>query len=196
MTSFQVKPVAPLRSVQSVSVSEQYGSALNPHYFWHTWQFTLALDCGHTQVRARYGHGSADAPSPESLRPPLPKKVRCKQCPPQRARTTGDVPKFDRLVAALVASMCLAVPSERSALLSWAATNAGHIGDDAVRARARGALALVGIDTLLAAGGQQKIASRVRSAVARWSEDPTDDRRDEVRRAARQLSNNIRGGGE
>lgn len=196
MTSLLVKPVAPLRSVHSVSVSEQHGTALNPHYFWHTWEFTLALDCGHTQVRARYGQGSADAPSPETLRPPLPKKVRCKQCPPQRTRTTGDVPKFDRLVAGLVASMCLAVPSERSALLSWAATNAGHIADDAIRARARGALALVGIDTLLAAGGQEKIGSRVRSAVARWAEDPTDDRRDEVRRAARQLSSNIRGGGE
>lgn len=196
MTSLRVKPVAPLRSVQSVSVSEKCGSALNPHYFWHTWEFTLALDCGHTQVRARYGHDSVDAPSPESLRPPLPKKVRCKQCPSQRSRATEREPKFDRLVAALVASMCLAVPSERSALLSWAATNAGHIGNDAVRARARGALALVGIDALLTAGAREKIGSRVRSAVARWADDPTDDRRDDVRRAARQLSSNIRGGGE
>ena len=196
MTSLRVKPVAPLRSVRSVSVSEKCGSALNPHYFWHTWEFTLALDCGHTQVRARYGQDSVDAPSPESLRPPLPKTVRCKQCPSQRSRATQHEPKFDRLVAALVASMCLAVPSERSALLSWAATNAGHIADDAVRARARGVLALVGIDAVLAAGGREKIGSRVRSAVARWAEDPTGDRRDEVRRAARQLSSNITGGGE
>ncbi|SLH38278.1 17 kDa surface antigen family protein [Mycobacteroides abscessus subsp. massiliense] len=186
-----LKPLRPLRSVSSIAVSEKRGQDLNPHYFWLTWEYTLTLDCGHTQIRARMGDLGADSPKPETLRPPLPKKVRCKDCPPQRCPPQSAEPKFDQLLAALIAALCQAIPSERSALLSWAAAHAGHINDDTIRARAHGALALVGVDALLAAGAQHKIGSRVRAALAQWADDPIDDHRDEVRRAARHLADHV-----
>ncbi len=190
----RVKPLRPLRSVTSITVSEKRGRDLNPHYFWLTWEYTLTLDCGHTQIRARMGSLGDDSPPPETLRKKLPKKARCTQCPPRHREPQQTEPKFDQLIAALVAALCQAIPSQRSALLSWAAIHGAQIVDDTVRARAHGALALIGVDALLAAGAQHKIGSRVRGALAQWADDPTDSRRDEVRRAARHLADHINRG--
>src|SRR5690349_18638834 len=88
-----VRITAPLRRVDNITVSEQGGQALNPHYFWMTWEYSLNLGCGHTQVRARCAF-SGD-PAPAKLKPPLPTRVRCADCPPAPSRGKPRQPRPD-----------------------------------------------------------------------------------------------------
>lgn len=182
--------ISPLRRVANVTVSEKAGEALNPHYFWLTWEYTLRLDCGHTQVRARCVYDGS--PAPEDLNPPLPGRVRCGDCPPVvprpnfRHQKVKPAPVFDPVMGALVAAMCKAAPDRQDTLLGWVATHGRYVADEALRARAYGAMALVLIDTYLPATDNPH-AFEVRDAVRRWAEAPTTENRAEARRATLRL---------
>lgn len=182
---------APLRRVVEVTASEESGTALNSHYFWMTWEYSLRLDCGHTQVRARCAY-SGD-PAPDKLDPALPQHVRCADCPPNTSRRyrhqkVKPAPVFDPVMGALVAAMCKAAPDLQFTLIEWAANHGRYVTNEAQRCRAYGAVALTVIDTYLPATDNRH-APAVREAVQRWSETPTAANLVEVRRAAHRLYN-------
>lgn len=190
--------IAPLRRVTSIAVSEESGEALNPHYFWLTWEYTLRLDCGHTQVRARCAY--SQDPAPEKLTPPLPECVRCADCPPKTSRNyrhqkVTPAPVFDPVMGALVAAMCKAAPDLQYTLIEWAANHGRYVPDEVQRCRAYGAVALLVIDTYLP-GTQNPRAAEVRDAVQRWSDAPTADNRALARRATLRLYKSQRRDGD
>lgn len=178
---------APLRHVERVAVSEESGTALNPNYFWLTREYSLTLECGHVQVRARCAfEGSA----PEKLNPPLPQRVRCANCPsvPSRGRSRNRKPDpvFDPVVGNLVGAMCKGAPERQDSLLEWVDRYGRYVADEVQRDRAYAAVTLTVIDAYLP-DTRNAHAHGVRAAVQRWSEDPTEENRDEIRRASRRL---------
>lgn len=188
---------APLRRVDAITVSDEHGTALNPNYFWLTWEYTLSLECGHTQVRARCAYNFD--PAPDKLDPPLPKRIRCTACSPipsrSRPRKHKPDPVFDPVVGNLVAAMCKAAPDQQDSLLEWVDRHGRYVPDEARRHRSYAAMALRAIDTYLP-DTRNAHASAIRTAVARWADTPTDENRAEVRRAARRLYNAQRRDGD
>lgn len=181
---------APLRTVQKITVSTESGKALNPNYFWLTWEYSLELDCGHVQVRARCAYDFD--PAPEKLTPALPARVRCSKCaavPVQRRRPPTrrkPDPQFDPLVGHLVAAMRTAVPDREDDLLDWVTRFGRWVPDEARRARGYAAMSMVAIDAYLP-DTRNRRAAAVRAAVATWSAEPSRDNRVAVSRAARRL---------
>lgn len=182
------KSIAPLRRVEHVAVSATSGEDLNPHYFWLTWEYSLWLECGHVQVRARCVFKRD--PAPEKLQPPLPRRVRCAECPPVtskgRARSRRPDPTFDPVMGNLVAALCQTVPAQRDSLLDWLNRHGRYVPDAQRRDRAYGAVALAVIDTYLP-DTRNPHAPAVRDAVQRWTTDPGAEQRTQVRRATRRL---------
>lgn len=182
------RATAPLRRVERVAVSEESGKALNPNYFWLTWEYTLSLGCGHVQVRARCAFEFD--PAPEKLNPPLPKRVRCADCSPVpssgRPRKRKRDPVFDPVVGKLVGAMCKATPALEDSLLEWVDRYGRYVPDEAQRSCAYGSIAVSVIDTYLR-DTRNSHALAVRAAVVRWSEEPTAENRAAVRRASRRL---------
>lgn len=183
------RTLAPLQQVERITVSHAAGEELNRHYHWLTREYTLALTCGHTQVRARLALGD---PAPELLDPPLPKRVRCPDCPPAPSRGRGPkprpTPRFDPVVGALVSALCRAMPAQQDPLLEWVERYGRWIEADTRRHRAYGAMALTAIENYLADTTHPQ-ASAVHAAVATWTTEPTSQHRAEIRRASQRLYN-------
>lgn len=184
---------APLRHIENVTVSKESGTALNPHYFWLTWEYTMHLECGHAQVRTRCCYpskcGKID-PAPANLKPPLPERVRCADCTPVLSSGTPRQPKpapvFDPVTGGLVAALCKTAPALQDFLLAWADRFGRYAPDKVQRSRAYGAVALAVID-VYARDTLNPHAQRVRAAVERWSADSAAGNQTAVRQAARRL---------
>lgn len=184
-TETSTTSLAPLRRVQQVTASQQAGTELNPHYMWCTREFTLSLDCGHGQVRARLQvPGEGD--------PQFPQRVRCRDCPPSAARPRSrtvrhrPAPRFDPVASALITDMLQAAPDRQDEFLDWVRRH-GHYEPDATR-RQRGyaAMARAACDAYLPSTDNER-AHAVRTAIEHWHEQPGEHARAGVRRAAKRL---------
>lgn len=187
MNTESTTSLAPLRRVQQVTASCEAGTELNPHYMWCTREFTLELDCGHGQVRARLR-----GPGEES--PQFPQRVRCRDCPPVAARRRSragrrrPAPQFDPVVAALITDMLQAAPDREDEFLEFIRHHGGYEPEPARRQRAYAAMARVVVEDYLPSTDNER-AHAVHAALQQWHEQPTEPARTAVRRAAQRLYN-------
>lgn len=181
--SESTREVHPLRRVTVVDVSEEMGTALgNPHYFWMARRYTMTLECGHTEARVS---SNFEQVKPEEL---MPKKVRCKECPPKRVPVRDKSnPKYDHVASALTAALLGAgKESERNEALDWVSKNGSWIDDDAERALVYGQVAL-GVFDVMMDGRTVKHSGLLRSDIEAWHREPSVTHRELVRRTSRRL---------
>lgn len=178
----KTRDVFPLRQVNDIDVSEKMGTELNPHYFWKTREYTLTLDCGHSEVRTSCNFEHLE------VRELMPKKVRCKKCEPKVVLVRKKMnPKYDHVASALAGAILdIGDEGERDKALDWVADNGRWIEDDTQRARTYGRIALSVFDVMMT-DRTVKHSDSLRSAVIEWMNDPTDDTKEAVRKVSRRL---------
>lgn len=182
----RTKTLYPLQKVETVDVSKEWGPELgNPHLFWLARQFTLKLECGHTDVRVK------NVRSLDETLGRLPKRIRCKSCPGETreaAIAPNPVPERDPFAVTLVTAALRHDAEHQDELLTWANVYTRWIPDDGLRAGARASVALTLIDGYLplAHYGKDWVQGlRLREAITAWAENPTDGNRAAVPAAAK-----------
>lgn len=188
------KHIQPLQAVMNVTVSEKRGKDLNPYYFWMAREFTLHLQCGHTDIRARdvYGRSvvtGADL-SVEGIIASMPKRIRCKTCPPKtitsRPKSKTPDPEYDPLVVALAMAARHADPNTETEMLTWLADNGRFVADPDARDRAHRAVIVELVDRY-AEDAHPVHAPVATAAVHAWAADPTEENRQAARKLVRRL---------
>ena len=173
----------PLRRVVSVTVSQESGTALGPHYFWLTRRYTGILECGHEVARYSCNFGALPAAQV------LPKRIRCVACPGVerrgRARPVASPPKYDPVGDALLQALLQLDRDSQDVLLRFEGA-VTHLSDDRARASVHAAVALAWVDHVLATESVVH-AEGMRTALKQWRDDPREETLQGVRRAVRRV---------
>lgn len=174
------RDVHPLRTVESIDVSEAQGPELgNPHYFHMDKRYTMTLECGHTQARVSSNF--------EHLKPAdlMPKRVRCKECQPHQVPVREKAnPQYDHLAAALAKTITAIDPDVP--VIEWVRENGTWIADEKLRARVYGTAALAVFDAMMA-DRTVKHSQDLREAIQVWMDAPTAGNKDSLRKIARRV---------
>lgn len=182
--SQKTRSLHPLKRVEHIDVSREMGPEElgNPHYFWMTRHYTMHLECGHRETRA--GCNFHYLPAEDFM----PKRVRCKECPPKQVPVRPKVnPAYDHLAAELTKAVCAVGSGEdEQTALEWVESNGSWIESDADRAHIYAAVALHVFDDLVPDPVDERVID-LRQSIVDWSKNPTEEAKTRVRKCARRV---------